>query len=179
MSMQHSTIHAQPHQMLDQKSQKSLMTDSTKVFAGACNSGNTIQVPQEQYYSRLVTDVAVHLPRIHCKNGSIWSNLNGNLKTRSHWPICTVIKLLFLNKSHYTTAHLLQLKHSNPSCSRLLKVCLNIHWTNRTQTSYSSYRHSATVPSPTTPSCRMNKTQEFQKCNVIALLLVSACSTWN
>lgn len=55
----------------DQKSLKSLMTGSTEVFAGASNSENTIQVPQEQHYSRAGTDVALHLPRIHCKNGSI------------------------------------------------------------------------------------------------------------
>lgn len=68
--MQHSTIHAQPHQMLGSKKRKEF-NDSTEVFAGACNSGNTIQVPQEQYFSRAVTDDALHLPRIHCKNGSI------------------------------------------------------------------------------------------------------------
>lgn len=79
----------------------------------------------------------------------IWNNPHCNLQTRSHWPIYTVIKLLVLNKSNYTTAYLLQLKHSNPACSRLLKVCLNIYWANRTETFY-FYRHLATVPNPTT-----------------------------
>lgn len=61
------------------------------------------------------------------------------------------VKLLLLNKSNYTTTYLWQLKHSNPACSGLLKVCLNIYWPHGTEASCSSHRHLATVPNPTTP----------------------------
>lgn len=161
--MQHSTSQAQAPQMLGSKSWAVLRMQSsipdrallTGAGGSAHNTGTATTAPQ----------LTLHLPRAHCRSEAlcIWNNPHCTLQTRSHWPIYTVIKLLVLNKSNYTTAYLLQLTHSNPACSRLLKFCLNIYWANRTETFY-SYRHLATVSNPTTLSCteKMIKIQEIQ-----------------